>query len=546
VEFLVNLQALGADSIRAAASALRGLKEEAKAVSPAVEASTKAIPAAAASSRSLAGALDLAGRAWTRLRASAVQADLAKEQTKLAALQATMGRLGKAGAVDISIGSRLNKDIQASTQRVAQLSGRLAAAGLAGKPIQKPNALIEALGKNAALTRTALTKLASPLSVTLGGLGKLAAVAGIGFGAAELARLALGYRGVAQLQAISQRTQFSFRALFSGIDPAPVVRAADRFSRNFDKSTASGRAMSGIFERSFNSLFRFLERIEPVATAAFKGLLIGALKVEIGILKARIALFPYTSALEDAALSTEGLGMAADLASGAVQAIGAAVQAVLEPIAAGVKLVTSLALAFRTVKVEGGSVGEASGAMAKALPPSARPKAPSAAPTSGNAVSPAVIDAARAVGKQTGEAYGKGLVGGIDASAGAAMAAGGRAAGAVDKGVRDKAQIRSPSRVAHQRGEQMGEGVERGIDARAPRIQAAAERSMVPDLSGLGAVAAGGRGGTPSRSLTFGDINVTIQGANLSTAGDLVASVEAAMPEILHRIAGQLGVAEPA
>ncbi|MFT3773014.1 MAG: hypothetical protein QM820_47125 [Minicystis sp.] len=70
----------------------------------------------------------------------------------------------------------------------------------------------------------------------------------------------------------------------------------------------------------------------------------------------------------------------------------------------------------------------------------------------------------------------------MGASEAAVKAAGGKLADAATQGVRDKAQIKSPSRVMRRDGRYMGEGVEEGIDDSAPHVQAAAERSLVPQL----------------------------------------------------------------
>ena len=88
---------------------------------------------------------------------------------------------------------------------------------------------------------------------------------------------------------------------------------------------------------------------------------------------------------------------------------------------------------------------------------------------------------AAAVSEQVGKQMGAGLVKGLDSSAPAAAEAGARLTDAANSGLKDKAEIHSPSRLFMRDGLDMGAGLELGLDLSAADVQDAADR-MVPTL----------------------------------------------------------------
>jgi hypothetical protein len=98
-------------------------------------------------------------------------------------------------------------------------------------------------------------------------------------------------------------------------------------------------------------------------------------------------------------------------------------------------------------------------------------------------------------GAEAGAAMGAGIVAGMKGAEASVTAGGAGLAGAADKGVTSKAEIRSPSKVQAKRGRQMGEGLVVGLRASEAPVQAAASKALVPDVGGGGASGRGGRGG---------------------------------------------------
>jgi hypothetical protein len=427
----------------------------------------------------------------------------------------------------------------------------------------------------------ALGKASKAAQGLKGGLGQVSAVGGLartavlGLAAAAgvaggggLLKLALGYQGMARFQALTYRLSLDFRALFSKVDPGPALRAFERFEKNFSKTTVTGKALEGIITRSFNGLFSFLEKAEPYVTAFGQGMVLAGLYVEQGILRARLALYPYTSALEDAIGAEDGVEMAAIAGGIAVAGLGAyaaVATAPLLPFAAAIAAVTaaieqaiklyrewdSTALG-RKIAQDFGLLSQAEidaqhgykGPAPKnfvtgdikpiAVPESAVPNPTPVAATNGVA---------------TGKALGDGLVKGLAGSESAVRAAGGRVANAADKGVRDVAQIHSPSRKFEQDAKYMGDGTVRGLDASKAAVQAAAERSLVPSLD-----VARAAGGVPSAGAVPGSVtvNLTANFPNVRSGAreDIEAALEQARPriaaDVVRELCLQLGVSTEA
>lgn len=408
----------------------------------------------------------------------------------------------------------------------------------------------------------ASSKTAAKLGKDLGGVagvykaGVAAAVAYAGVtGGAALTQVAIGYQGVARLQAISYRASLDVRRLFTGVDAAPLVRAADRFERNLQRSTVTGNALSGILTRGFNNFFGAVERAEPYITAMGQGALIAALYVEQGMLRARLALMPYTDAIGDMIGEEDALETAAWAGGVALAAAGVAAAAALAPYILLAGAVGAVAAAFRQAvalyrewkamssdeqhkivrktlsfglidddKDKGPSEGEQGvGVDAAALAERAR-----------MLDDPNAAAKAKAAGEDTGQALGQGMMRGMRSSEAAVRAAGERLAAAADQGVRDKAQIHSPSRAMEYDAEMMGAGAVRGLVRSGPAVRAAAERALVPDLRGVVGVNGGGAGAGS------GNLQVVVQAefpnVRSGARDDIRAALEEAAPFIARLV----------
>jgi hypothetical protein len=343
-----------------------------------------------------------------------------------------------------------------------------------------------------------------------GAVGSVAQAAGIG-GTADLARLALGYRGVAQLQAIMFRTQLQGRQLFRGVDPSPAVRAADRFFNSiFSGSRVAGQALQGIITRNVNDFFKLLESGQPTATAFFQALIIGALQVENSWLDLRLALLPVMDLIEDTIGPTDQLAQALGLGGSAAEMFGNSIRAVLQPMIDGAQIAGILADQINRLRAELGADNKIEFGGASAAGPQ---------------------------GMATGKAYADGLAKGAASGAGAVDAAGRNLGIGLDKGVRAATETHSPSKVAERTGKEYPAGYAIGVEKGTPKVDAAVEKMSPSDGSGNGASAAR-VGASASISVTN---YITVQGGGGDVATTFKAVADRVFDDKLRALLTQLG-----
>lgn len=386
------------------------------------------------------------------------------------------------------------------------------------------------------------------------GVGKAAMGAMGAAGGLELTGLALGYKGMAQLQALTARAGMQFRSLFKSVDPSPIVRAADRFFQLFSPMTAAGKGLSQLFGNVFNGFFGAIEKAQPYVSAFVKGMIIGAQNVEIAWLKLRIALQPATAAIEEAlgpigdiesvadigAVALVGLGVAATAAAAPIVAIGAAVLAVSKAFEQLSKLRREVAGAggvggaFRDISnhFEGHDSEEEIGRRARA----------GFDARNGPATKPPAVPAndVGAAGATTGKAYADGLAKGAASGTGAVDAAGQALALTLDAGTRKAGKIQSPSKLAAETGAQFPAGTVRGVESGAGDVQDAAARSMVPKMPSPSANAATGLGAGggmmfPAEALAL------LRQIEINTRGRS-AKASSGSADVMREIALELGV----
>jgi hypothetical protein len=392
----------------------------------------------------------------------------------------------------------------------------------------------------------------------------LGAVAGVQ-GGLGLAKIAIGYQGMARLQMITYQAHLQIRSLFRGVDSRPLERAYLQFTKLFSLSTVTGQAISKGLTRGFNGLFSAIEKAEPYFSGFVRGMVLGALKVEGAWLRARIFLFPLTDAIEDATgkidgvklaayagvaavglLAAKGLGLlslggaaltagkamlglatstgvagtAALGAAGPWLAFAAAIGAVVLAGYNFVKLVEEwdTDLVLRSLGIGGGEsdadrlnrqFDEEAAARKKAGKPSLvrMVDTPAAAPVA--APPPPSVDLVAGVWRKTGAAMGAGMVVGLKSQEGAVAAAGAALVGAGKRGADTAADIHSPSRLFRREvGAQIGEGTRLGLKDSEKGVKEQAAASLVPSPREVGAAPAAAPAG-PSVALHFyGDIIV--------------------------------------
>lgn len=322
-------------------------------------------------------------------------------------------------------------------------------------------------------------------------------------GVAALTPLALGWRGMAQLQFITFRTTFMLRRLFSGVDPSPVVRAYDRLTRGLDKTTVTGRILSGILTRGFNGFFSLIERAQPYVTSFGQGVLYGMLKVEAAFIRVRIAMLPYTDALEDLLGDQDRVGDAFDAGAAlaeyfgtglAVAAVGASFLAkalgfVVDRFKDISKLPSNVLKLLEKLSGQETDVGRGD-----------RGKGFRADNEASRQVALAVPDAASASAQSQplGMAMADGMVAGIRAKLAELTAAGEAMPHAVNTGVRKGGQIHSPSGLTRESAHRMGDGVVVGMRDKKSAIDLEASKSLVPTLDARRSFTLPARGGAAS------------------------------------------------
>lgn len=335
----------------------------------------------------------------------------------------------------------------------------------------------------------------------------------------ELTNIALGPRGLAGIQVAQARTNLGFRRMFMGVDPGPLLRATERFSRNFTDQTVTGRALGDILSRAYGGAFAAIERLEPIATGAMQGLVLGALKVEGAWLDFRIATFDIVQPILDAVGGVDALGVAADIAV-----------APFNEIALAIKVIEKGVKAFGALK----DAGLTSGITDLVLPESIG--------SALNLYNALGGDKAKGDGATVGTAAGEGIIAGLDAQEGAIFNAGTRAALAAIKGAKAGAEVKSPSRkMRREVGRQMGAGVALGMEDEAPRIQRAAATSLVPDTGSLPTwIGGGGGGGTITGPL------LVIQSLVVQGGEEMREQIMDALDAVAARTGENLGMTVPA
>lgn len=325
------------------------------------------------------------------------------------------------------------------------------------------------------------------------------------WGAAKgLASIAMGYRGMGQLNRLAFQAQYNFRRLFVGVDPAPVVRAFDKLTQAFNPKSFMGAELGKILTRSFNGVFALVEKAQPYVTAFGQWFVYAFLLAENAVLRARIALVPYEPLLggivgKTGLMRTAAIGGGLALGILAVYAAAAAAPFVLLAAA-----ITSVASALEQLsKLQKEWDENSAGQIWRKLKSDVGSGPAGGSDKDRGVVTGADYDrmqAARAsaAGRKTGEALADGVVAGM-ASKESAVAAGGAAlAKAADTGAKTEGKIRSPSRkMRDEVGAQLGAGVEMGLRASAPGVQQAAGEAFVPRAPsaprGASAAPGGGR-----------------------------------------------------
>lgn len=506
-EYIIQLGVSGGDEAESAASATDALEDSLDAAASAADAASSSFEGAAGDAMRLAKSTDKAGDSAERAALNFGEVE---------------GSLGKLGGPVGKIGQKLFGTADAFTKLGNSFSGaKLAAIGaavglgivvvaaaaaiaavvaLAAKLTSMAISASDAANKTAVL-RDAFTGSAAgaaELSASVASVaGKVpiaaSEVAGLaddlwkaGKRGAELeeALLAASYeaaglgknpgpdliaRRMANLDVIGIKLKDSIAAIFAG---PSTVDATGKFTKSlagltdlFGQNHSEGRALQKLLSVIVDPLIAGLTALVPLATAAFRGMIIFALDVAIAVVKAKTAiegLIPESVRAAVADLFTKQNLLNAALAAGKWAAgllIGSFV-VVAGIIAAVVVVVGGLIAVFAAL-----IIGIAKVAVAIGSAVVSGVKALAGLASAGAGAAKGMID---------------GLVGGIKAGVGPVVDAIKAMASSAVGAIKAALKIASPSKVFEGLGEFTGEGFAAGVDAQAATVQTSLEAMVMP------------------------------------------------------------------
>jgi len=138
----------------------------------------------------------------------------------------------------------------------------------------------------------------------------------------KLAPLAIGYQGMARLAMVSQVASFNLRRLFTGTNPGPLLDAIQRTGQLLDPRTFTGDQLGQFLRRTSDGVMGALAKAEPYVRLFFKGMLLGALQVENGFMRFRIAVQPALNLIPKSAGQMATWQIAAMGVKGAIAVLG--------------------------------------------------------------------------------------------------------------------------------------------------------------------------------------------------------------------------------
>ncbi|WP_437948649.1 hypothetical protein WME98_49985 [Sorangium sp. So ce296] len=370
-------------------------------------------------------------------------------------------------------------------------------------------------------------------------------------GGLGLAKIAIGYQGMARLQMISYQASLQMRSLFRGVDSRPLERAYLQFTKLFSLSTTTGKGISSLMTRGFNAFFQAIEKAEPYVSGFVRGAYGGVLDLEYAWLQARVALLPLTDAIDDASGGLSGLEVASAAgAAGVAVLTGYAVVAAAPfiALAAAIGAVVAAADQLAALRREWDGdlilrslgIGESDAdRMNRQFDEEAAARRRAGKKSLVREVDRLPVDNALVDGRKTGVAMGAGIVTGLKSKEAEVAAAGGALAMAADRGVRTAADIHSPSRLMRRTTQHIGEGARLGLKDKEKDVQEQAAVSLVPSPRAAAAAGSGGASGAPGGVTLYftGDINV---GAGLDRQ-EVRESFDEAMAAMLQQVGVMLG-----
>ena len=555
----IALGVSGAAEVQAASAALTGLRAELATASSTSTSAAAAVAAAEAKYRELEIGADSAAKALEKVNvAAAANADklaaamaagdeakfwaLAGAANDLAARQEALGAKSVAAASSLRVQASAIDALRTSAAAAAgaeqKLTNQIDAATKAEKkaqtahdaakkalPTGKVNELAEAFGKlpgplgkigqSVFGTASGLQKMGGAAGgsfaiIALGAAAAVAAIVGLGVGIFSITRQLVEWADKdKRLDKAQAKLQKNMAETFGGaVKIGGLLDGMDTLVALFDKSTASGRALSFITGLIFQPLIDGAAAAVPYIERAF-------IIAEIWALKAYIALKPYSGAIKAVA---EGLAVLAAIIIGVV---------VVAAVMLALPFVIVVAVVLAVVAAIGALVDWLTGALPAAW--AAVSSAASAAWEGIKAGAQAAVDwlfGLPATLAEIGSNMMSSLASAIAGAGGAIISAiTGAVGGAIDA-AKSLLGISSPSKVFAEIGMQTGAGMAGGVDASAGDVQSSLTTMADPTEASKGAQKAGaaGKGGSGASIIIQ---QMIIQGENAKElASDFMHQLE--------------------
>lgn len=344
--------------------------------------------------------------------------------------------------------------------------------------------------------------------------------------------------GIAARRALSlgvqmEKLRSNFQGLFRGLRIEGPLRLFHELVKVFSQTRDTGRALSGIFERMLNPLFDAMGSRTSFVRSFFEGMVLGALKVEEGILKMRNAFLRLL--INNAPLRAlwnrlrEGVDMA-KLGGAAFAVLAGSIMVVVVATTALAVVVVGLLALMAALVLAPFAIAAGLGYLAARFVKSAQDMGVRA----GNALS-GLMQRGLAAGRNMMTGLATGILGGLST---VLTAIRGVSEGATDA-LKESLEIRSPSRVFARLGMEIPRGLAVGVDAGADAAAASVASMVDVSVSGASGAASAPAQSSTTSSISMGDIYVMTQATD---ATGIAADLRQEFAKILEGLMAQRGV----
>jgi hypothetical protein len=331
------------------------------------------------------------------------------------------------------------------------------------------------------------------------------------------------------------------KGLFEGVKTEKLVRPVRSLLKLLDSSTSAGKGLAKIFETLLNPVIDGFDKGEPLIKEFFKGIIIGALKAIIFVLRLRNAMLRVIpketrDKIKDFISKLLGLGNAAKAGEGTFKILAFAVFALAGAFAIlTIAMLVPIGLLALFTAVPIILVIKAIERLRKAFKGSSKD--------------------AEAGGKDAGTSFAQGIIDGIVSGAGAVAKEAKDLIKSAIGGAKEEAESASPSKVMIRFGrDDMAGGAAIGLVQGAPKVRKAGKRVGRAAVEGATERPAPSRGRGPSQAMAAardgggrtvniesGAVQITVQGGG----EELETAARRAAEKLLEMVAIQLG-GEPA